>query len=71
MDTRDGGCYITGDHLGSTSMVTAGTGPTIVSETEYYRFGAIESQSAPSPTDRMYTGQLRLTPGEVYDGALP
>jgi RHS repeat-associated protein len=59
--------YITGDHLGSTNVVTAGTTPAIVSETEYYPFGAIESQSTSSPTDRMYTGQLRLTPGEVYD----
>jgi RHS repeat-associated protein len=67
MDTREGGCYITGDHLGSTNVVTAGSTAAIVSETEYYPFGAIESQSAPSPTDRMYTGQLRLTPGEIYD----
>jgi RHS repeat-associated protein len=46
---------------------TAGSTPTIVSKTQYYPFGAIESQTAPAPTDRLYTGQRQPVNNEVYD----
>jgi RHS repeat-associated protein len=48
-------------------VVTAETTPAVVSKTRYYPFGAIESQTAPAPTDRLYTGQRRLVNNEVYD----
>jgi RHS repeat-associated protein len=50
-----------------TSVVTAETTPAVVSKTRYYPFGAIDSQTAPAPTDRLFTGQRRLVNNEVYD----
>ena len=62
--------YITGDHLGSTSLITNDSG-TLISRTRYYPYGSVRNQYlAPSytevPTDKMYTGQQRKTTNGIY-----
>src|SRR3989344_7160822 len=55
--------YIHQDHLGSTVLVTDGTGE-VASKQSYYPYGATRSQSSvvsSQPTERAYTGQISDT----------
>jgi RHS repeat-associated protein len=62
--------YITGDHLGSTSLITDQSGA-LVSRTRYHAYGSVRQQQfgvgySTVPTDKMYTGQQRETMNGIY-----
>ncbi|MDP3722679.1 MAG: RHS repeat-associated core domain-containing protein, partial [Candidatus Omnitrophota bacterium] len=68
--------YYHGDHLGSTNLVTDGTGQ-VVELAEYTPYGSLAAHSGSADVAHKFTGQrqdvthgLILFPGRVYDPAL-
>jgi RHS repeat-associated protein len=64
--------YLHGDHLGSASLATYGSGPYIGqvvsdSPTRYYPFGETRYGGGGLPTDRRFTGQIQEQSLGLYD----
>ncbi|MCY3994420.1 MAG: hypothetical protein OXF50_24565 [Caldilineaceae bacterium] len=60
--------HLHGDHLGSTSLTTDGTGAATASRA-YYAYGAMRSSSGTLQTDRTFTGQKADVTGLMYYNA--
>ena len=59
--------HLHGDHLGSTSLTTAGSA--VEASRAYYAYGAERSASGDLQTDRTFTGQKRDATGLMYYNA--
>ena len=59
--------HLHGDHLGSTSLTTAGS--TVEASRTYYAYGAERAASGDLQTDRTFTGQKRDATGLLYYNA--
>ena len=59
--------HLHGDHLGSTSLTTAGS--TVEASRAYYAYGSEHSASGDLKTDRTFTGQKRDATGLMYYNA--